>query len=176
LHTRRVFTSRHEGLPGVHTHGAQTPAEQVVLAPQTVSVNARPSALQARRTLVPGRQVEVPGVQSQPLHMPVAAVQLAPPPQETVAEYPRPSALQTRVPVVPTHSGVPGTQTRGRQTPALQVSLAAQGIAVQASPSVAQTSRAVRLPITQRAAPGAHTRSTHAPPEQLWVGPQGSAA
>jgi hypothetical protein len=38
LHTRRVFVSRHEYAPGVHTHGAQTPAEQVVLAPQVESV------------------------------------------------------------------------------------------------------------------------------------------
>jgi hypothetical protein len=38
LQTRRVFVSRHEKAPGVHTHGAHTPAEQVVLVPHAVSV------------------------------------------------------------------------------------------------------------------------------------------
>jgi hypothetical protein len=38
LQSRRLFTSAHEYVPGVHVHGAQTPAEQVVLAPQAVSV------------------------------------------------------------------------------------------------------------------------------------------
>ena len=38
LHTRRVLTSAHEKAPGVQVHAAQTPALQLVLAPQAVSV------------------------------------------------------------------------------------------------------------------------------------------
>ncbi len=34
LQTRRVFTSRHEYVPGVQAQGAHKPALQVVLAPQ----------------------------------------------------------------------------------------------------------------------------------------------
>jgi hypothetical protein len=72
--------------------------------------------LQTRR--VPAlRQLALPGVQIHAPHRPVAALQLVPLGQLLVDEYPRPSALQVRVPVVPTHIGAPGVHTRLEQVP-----------------------------------------------------------
>jgi hypothetical protein len=175
LQTRRVLVSRHEKVPGVHTHGAQTPAEQVVLEAQAVSVKPRPSGLHTRR--VPAlRQLLLPGVQVQSPQRPVVGEQLCPEGHAVVDVYPSPVARHSRVPVEPTHSGTPGAQMRLSQVPALQLCVSAQGIDDHASPSAVQTSRPVRLPETQRAMPAEHTRSRHTPAEQLCAGPQAIAS
>ena len=57
----------------------------------------------------------------------------------------------------------------------LQLCVSAQGEDVHASPSAAQTSRAVRLPITQRPVPGVQMRSRQAPPLHDCAGPHGVA-
>ena len=67
--------------------------------------------------------------------------------------------MQVRVPVVPTHCGALGVQTRVEQVPAPeQLCVSAHAVAAQLRPSGAQTSRPVSVPATQRAAPAVQMR------------------
>jgi hypothetical protein len=76
------------------------------------------------------RQLALPGVQIHAPQRPVTTLQLVPLGHVLVDEYPRPSALQVRVPVVPTHIGAPGVQIRVEQVPEpVQVWVSAQGAA-----------------------------------------------
>ena len=74
MHTRRVLMSVQEKLPGVQICAAQMPAVHVCDALHAVVVEASPSGLHTWRLLP--TQVALPGVQAQPPHIPVEAVQL----------------------------------------------------------------------------------------------------
>jgi hypothetical protein len=113
---RRVFVSRHEYAPGVHTHGAQTPPEQVVEAPQATSEVPSPSALQTRR-VVELRQVALPGVHTALTHDP--AEQTSPAAHETATKR-CPSTSQTCLAVLLAQVGpaAPGVHIRAVHRPA----------------------------------------------------------
>ena len=173
MQTRRVLTSTHEYVPGVHTQFAQRPAAQVCVDPHAVVVEPRPSALQTWR-LLPA-QSALPGVHTHAPQSPVLGVQLEPAAQLVVAENDSPSALQVCVPVEPTQLVDPGVQTHGVHAPALHDCPAAQVVASQRRPSAEQTSARLVLPAAQRAAPGVQTRARHEPSRQLSAVPHGVA-
>ncbi len=174
MHTRRVLTSVHENVPGVQTHGVQTDALHVCIAPHALVVYPSPSALQVR-TLLPLHDC-VPGMQTHPAHIPVDDAQLVMLGHVIVTPYPSPSGLHACVAPVPMHEATPGAQTRSTHAPALQLWFGSHGTRVYASPSGAHTSRSVMLPSAQRALPGKHTCSTQNPSRQLWLALHGAGS
>ncbi len=160
----------------MQTHGTHAPALHVCIDAHALVVKPRPSALHTVRVVAEPHEA-VPGVQSHAPQRPVPGVQLWPEGHVVVAVYPRPVERHSRVPDVPTHSGSEGAQMRVSHAPVagLQLCVSLHAAAVHASPSALHTSRAVRLPLTQRPTPGVQTRSRHAPPLHDCAGPHGVA-
>lgn len=164
LHVRRDAPSQSTA-PGVHTHGAQTPARHVCRAPQSSVAYARPSALQARRCVGEVHEAS-PGMHSHALQDPAPHVE-ADGHGEVVA--PRPSALHTSTVRASAQRVARGVHIQGRHRPPLQVCMAAQAVIVYPRPSALHAWRVEGS--TQVAVPGAQRCATQDPPLQLWPVP-----
>jgi hypothetical protein len=176
LQTRRLVTSAQENVPGVHTHGAHAPAEQLVLPGQVVSKVPSPSDRHCRTTVVLAQLVE-PGVQSHARQALIEGSQLEPVPQATPAPQLSPSAAQVCSDVVPRHLRAPGLHSRRTQLAVelalVHESVEAHGVEVQESPLSAQVSRPSSVVPVQRLVVGLHTQGRHAPASQPSIASHG---
>ncbi len=112
------------------------------------------------RSLTESAQPElVPGAQAAVTHAPDEHT--CPNAHEVMAAKPRPSALQRRVPVVPTHSEVPGVQARIAQRPDVHDCPEGQVMVLVIDPRASQVLTVMAS--TQVALEGTHTRAWQTP-------------